>query len=172
MGRVLSPSPSDKRGSGGVEELKVDQTEARLGAQGRHVPPFLLESVRRTWIISRMRRTLHPVPHSTPCPSFPRTVVRITCTLQMSTGRHEGVQWSHQPRATSQEVVELARFSLAAVRVPATRAQLFPHDKLLQHLIRHLRSQYSPCCTSLWMPPPPAQVPSSGVGRPPGPPAT
>lgn len=48
-----------------------------------------------------------------------------------------------KPWAQRQEMVELARFSLAKGSAPATRAQLFPHDKLLQLLIRHLRSQYS-----------------------------
>lgn len=75
--------------------------------------------------------------------------------------RHWGTKKSgHGPRATSQEVVELARFSLAAGSVPATRAQLFPHDKLLQHLIRHLRSQYSQGCTS----PQDAPTTSTGLG--------
>lgn len=45
--------------------------------------------------------------------------------------------------------MELARFSLAKGSGPATRTQLFPHDKLLQLLIRHLRSQFSHGCASL-----------------------
>lgn len=39
-----------------------------------------------------------------------------------------------QARVTSQEVVELARLSLAKGSAPATRAQLFPHDRAVTTL--------------------------------------
>lgn len=108
---------------------------------------LLPESIQQTWGV-HAGAPGDCTPHLSQSPDSPVEIVGITFLFFIQ--RHwDTKKLSHRPKVTSQEVVELARFSLAKGSGPATRTQLFPHDKLLQLLIRHLRSQFSHGCASL-----------------------